>query len=351
MGWQTQRRYLHFTLNSCHSHSASPFLYWIVISMVCIENYVCNEITNNSLNAKEYANYIAMLDLKAEAQVQWALSRRDVPEQTKWKQEKNMSSDRIIVLEAIKSKQQIFELRPDKASVYMFVYAPIHSNTRTLTAPWTTFIQHTCSHTHTLEWGAVGEISRFHHYYCSCFSCSYHYNYDFGLLYFKKVHIFFSALVRALNLPLSLWENYQHRCPFPISRCSHIVHHASIRVAKRNSIFFKLKMEKSAYHSLLLLFLPPEKKLECVFDESVVVVVGSYLQRMTWFIRIYICWLYSPSFGLQLDFRVSFWLLRLDKNQIRQPSATNKLTDNHSKCIRAFGVMITENIQMATKKR
>lgn len=149
MGWQTQRRYLHFTLNSCHSHSASPFLYWIVISMVCIENYVCNEITNNSLNAKEYANYIAMLDLKAEAQVQWALSRRDVPEQTKWKQEKNMSSDRIIVLEAIKSKQQIFELRPDKASVYMFVYAPIHSNTRTLTALWTTFIQHTCSHTHT----------------------------------------------------------------------------------------------------------------------------------------------------------------------------------------------------------
>lgn len=139
---------------------------------------------------------------------------------------KNMSSDRIIVLEAIKSKQQIFELRPDKASVYMFVYAPIHSNTRTLTAPWTTFIQHTCSHTHTLEWGAVGEISRFHHYYCSCFSCSYHYNYDFGLLYFKKVHIFFSALVRALNLPLSLWENYQHRCPFPISRCSHIVHHS-----------------------------------------------------------------------------------------------------------------------------
>lgn len=154
MGWQTQRRYLHFTLNSCHSHSASPFLYWIVISMVCIENYVCNEITNNSLNAKEYANYIAMLDLKAEAQVQWALSRRDVPEQTKWKQEKNMSSDRIIVLEAIKSKQQIFELRPDKASVYMFVYAPIHSNTRTLTAPWTTFIQHTCSHTHTL-WSEV----------------------------------------------------------------------------------------------------------------------------------------------------------------------------------------------------
>lgn len=62
---------------------------------------------------------------------------------------KNMSSDRIIVLEAIKSKQQIFELRPDKASVYMFVYAPIHSNTRTLTALWTTFIQHTCSHTHT----------------------------------------------------------------------------------------------------------------------------------------------------------------------------------------------------------
>lgn len=58
-----------------------------------------------------------------------------------------MSSDRIIVLEAIESKQQIFDLRPDKASVYMFVYALIHSNTRTLTAPWTTFIRHTCSHT------------------------------------------------------------------------------------------------------------------------------------------------------------------------------------------------------------
>lgn len=64
---------------------------------------------------------------------------------------------------------------------------------------------------------------------------------------------------------------------------------------------------------------------------------------MTWFIRIYYLLALFPAIqSLQIGFRsISFshsrsfllWLLWLDRNQIGQPSATNKLTDNHSKCI------------------